>query len=162
MTLETVSTNKAFGGTQGVYRHESRETGSVGVSLKIKVVRGLEVAQQAAGPDARVALMSDGRLAVRPQIPRQRSASSLDPEDLPDLLHATPKGGTKPPESTTTSSTDTTTSTIPDDSTTTTSTPDGSTTTTTFDPSASTTTTTQPTSTTTTTARPRGATTTVP
>jgi hypothetical protein len=69
--------------------HESRETGSVGVSLKIKVVRGLEVAQQAAGPDARVALMSDGRLAVRPQIPRQRSASSLDPDDLPDLLHAT-------------------------------------------------------------------------
>ena len=28
MTLETLSTNKAFGGTQGVYRHESRETGT--------------------------------------------------------------------------------------------------------------------------------------
>jgi S-formylglutathione hydrolase len=28
MILETVSTNKAFGGTQGVYRHESRETGT--------------------------------------------------------------------------------------------------------------------------------------
>ena len=69
--------------------HDSRETGSVGVSLKIKVVRGLEVAQQAAGPSARVALMSDGRLAVRSQIPRQRSASPLDPDELPELLHAT-------------------------------------------------------------------------
>jgi S-formylglutathione hydrolase len=28
MTLETLSTNKAFGGTQGVYRHDSRETGT--------------------------------------------------------------------------------------------------------------------------------------
>jgi S-formylglutathione hydrolase len=28
MTLETVSTNKAHGGTQGVYRHASRETGT--------------------------------------------------------------------------------------------------------------------------------------
>ncbi len=28
MTLETVSTNKAFGGVQGVYRHESSETGT--------------------------------------------------------------------------------------------------------------------------------------
>lgn len=28
MTLETLSTNKAFGGVQGVYRHESRETGT--------------------------------------------------------------------------------------------------------------------------------------
>ncbi|MCR5880395.1 S-formylglutathione hydrolase [Phenylobacterium sp. J367] len=27
MSLETLSTNKAFGGTQGVYRHQSRETG---------------------------------------------------------------------------------------------------------------------------------------
>jgi S-formylglutathione hydrolase len=29
MTLETLSTNKAFGGVQGVYRHASRETGTV-------------------------------------------------------------------------------------------------------------------------------------
>ena len=28
MTMETLSTNKAFGGTQGVYRHRSRETGT--------------------------------------------------------------------------------------------------------------------------------------
>lgn len=28
MTLETLSTNKAFGGVQGVYRHQSRETGT--------------------------------------------------------------------------------------------------------------------------------------
>ncbi|MBT2188188.1 S-formylglutathione hydrolase [Sphingobium nicotianae] len=28
MTLETLSTNKAFGGVQGVYRHDSRETGT--------------------------------------------------------------------------------------------------------------------------------------
>ncbi len=28
MTLETVSENKSFGGTQGVYRHKSRETGT--------------------------------------------------------------------------------------------------------------------------------------
>lgn len=28
MTLETLSTNKAFGGAQGVYRHDSRETGT--------------------------------------------------------------------------------------------------------------------------------------
>ena len=28
MTLETVSTAKAFGGTQGVYRHASRATGT--------------------------------------------------------------------------------------------------------------------------------------
>jgi S-formylglutathione hydrolase len=28
MTLETLSTNKAFGGVQGVYRHNSRETGT--------------------------------------------------------------------------------------------------------------------------------------
>jgi len=28
MTLDTLSTNKAFGGTQGVYRHTSRETGT--------------------------------------------------------------------------------------------------------------------------------------
>jgi S-formylglutathione hydrolase len=28
MTLETLSTNLAFGGTQGVYRHQSRETGT--------------------------------------------------------------------------------------------------------------------------------------
>ncbi|HEY1146859.1 MAG TPA: S-formylglutathione hydrolase, partial [Allosphingosinicella sp.] len=28
MSLETLSTNKSFGGTQGVYRHESRETGT--------------------------------------------------------------------------------------------------------------------------------------
>jgi len=28
MTIETVSTNKAFGGTQGVYKHASRETGT--------------------------------------------------------------------------------------------------------------------------------------
>jgi S-formylglutathione hydrolase len=28
MTLETLSTNKAFGGTQGVYRHRSAETGT--------------------------------------------------------------------------------------------------------------------------------------
>jgi S-formylglutathione hydrolase len=27
MTLETVSTNKAFGGVQGVYKHQSAETG---------------------------------------------------------------------------------------------------------------------------------------
>ena len=28
MTLETLSTNKAYGGVQGVYRHDSRETGT--------------------------------------------------------------------------------------------------------------------------------------
>ena len=28
MTLETLSTNKAFGGMQGVYRHASAETGT--------------------------------------------------------------------------------------------------------------------------------------
>jgi len=28
MTIETLSTNKAFGGVQGVYQHESRETGT--------------------------------------------------------------------------------------------------------------------------------------
>jgi len=28
VTMETLSTNKAFGGTQGVYRHRSRETGT--------------------------------------------------------------------------------------------------------------------------------------
>ncbi|MBU0554692.1 MAG: S-formylglutathione hydrolase [Alphaproteobacteria bacterium] len=28
MTLETLSTNKAYGGVQGVYRHQSRETGT--------------------------------------------------------------------------------------------------------------------------------------
>ena len=28
MTLETVSTNTSHGGVQGVYRHESRETGT--------------------------------------------------------------------------------------------------------------------------------------
>ena len=28
MTIETVSTAKAFGGTQGVYRHESTATGT--------------------------------------------------------------------------------------------------------------------------------------
>jgi len=28
MTIETLSTNKAFGGVQGVYRHDSRETGT--------------------------------------------------------------------------------------------------------------------------------------
>src|SRR3546814_18602864 len=28
MTFETVSANKAFGGTQGVYRHNSAETGT--------------------------------------------------------------------------------------------------------------------------------------
>jgi S-formylglutathione hydrolase len=28
MTLETISTNKSFGGIQGVYRHDSRETGT--------------------------------------------------------------------------------------------------------------------------------------
>ena len=28
MTIETVSTNRSFGGTQGVYRHVSRETGT--------------------------------------------------------------------------------------------------------------------------------------
>ena len=28
MTIETVSTNRSFGGTQGVYRHASRETGT--------------------------------------------------------------------------------------------------------------------------------------
>jgi len=28
MTIETLSTNKAFGGVQGVYRHQSRETGT--------------------------------------------------------------------------------------------------------------------------------------
>jgi penicillin-binding protein 1A len=77
-----------------------------------------------------------------------------------DLMNAKPDGS----ESTTTSSTETTTSTIPDESTTTTSEPtDESTTTTIFDPDASTTTTSTPPSTTTTT-RPRtgGATTSVP
>ena len=67
---------------------EDWETGSVGVSLTIKVVRGLEVAQQAVGPNARVGVTNDGRLAVRPRIPRQRT-SSLDAEALPDLLQAT-------------------------------------------------------------------------
>ena len=28
MTMQTVSLNKAYGGTQGVYRHASRETGT--------------------------------------------------------------------------------------------------------------------------------------
>ena len=28
MTVETISTNKSFGGVQGVYRHDSRETGT--------------------------------------------------------------------------------------------------------------------------------------
>ena len=28
MTIETVSTNRSFGGTQGVYKHSSRETGT--------------------------------------------------------------------------------------------------------------------------------------
>ncbi len=28
MSLETLSANKSHGGVQGVYRHESRETGS--------------------------------------------------------------------------------------------------------------------------------------
>ncbi|MCU1487603.1 MAG: penicillin-binding protein [Actinomycetia bacterium] len=78
------------------------------------------------------------------------------------LLTARPKPGIGAPAPSTTSSTDTTTSTIPDTSTTTTSSPtDESTTTTTFDPSASTTTT-QPPASTTTTTRPRGPTTTTP
>ncbi len=66
-------------------------TSPVGISLKIKVVRGLEVAQQAAGPTARVGLMNDGRLAVRARIPHQRSAPSaeLKVSGLPDLLKAT-------------------------------------------------------------------------
>lgn len=70
---------------------ETWETGTVGVSLKVKVVRGLEVAQQAAGPSARVGLMSDGRLAVRARIPRQRTGADhvLDPQELPALLEAT-------------------------------------------------------------------------
>lgn len=63
-------------------------TGQVGVSLNMRVVRGLEVAQQAVGPNARVGVTTDGRLAVRPHIPRQRG-SSLDPHALPDLLQAT-------------------------------------------------------------------------
>jgi len=79
-----------------------------------------------------------------------------------DLLNARPKPGIGAPAPSTTSSTDTTTSTIPDESTTTTSSPtDESTTTTTFDPSGSTTTT-QPSASTTTTTRPRGPTTTTP
>lgn len=70
--------------------HDASQTGSVGVSLRIKVVRGLEVAQQAAGPSTRVGLMSDGRLAVRSRLPRQRASSApLDVALLPDLLHAT-------------------------------------------------------------------------
>ena len=67
------------------------QTTPVGVSLTIKVVRGLEVAQQAAGPTARVGVTSDGRLSVRARVPHQRSSSSsvLDAERLPDLLEAT-------------------------------------------------------------------------
>lgn len=67
------------------------QTTPVGVSLTIKVVRGLEVAQQAAGPSARVGLMRDGRLSVRERLPQQRTTSStvLNPGGLPDLLHAT-------------------------------------------------------------------------
>ncbi len=66
-------------------------TSPVGVSLKIKVVRGLEVAQRAAGPGKRVGLMNDGRLAVRTRLPQQRSPSStaLNAAGLPDLLKAT-------------------------------------------------------------------------
>jgi hypothetical protein len=64
------------------------ETRAVGVSLTIRVVRGLEVAQQAVGPNARVGVTTDGRLSVRSRIPRQR-ATSLDAEGLPDLLEAT-------------------------------------------------------------------------
>jgi penicillin-binding protein 1A len=81
-----------------------------------------------------------------------------------DLMNAKPKGDKGSGEPTTTSSTETTTSTIPEGSTTTTSSPDGSTTTTTFDPSASTTTSTTqaPATTTTSTTRPRGPSTTTP
>lgn len=68
---------------------EDWETSSVGVSLRTKVVRGLEVAQQAAGPTARVGLMNDGRLAVRSRPPRERTNSPLHPHDLPVLLNAT-------------------------------------------------------------------------
>lgn len=67
----------------------SMETSSVGVSLKIKVVRGLEVAQQAAGPTALVGLTNDGRLAVRSRVPNQRTAPVADPGHVPELLHAT-------------------------------------------------------------------------
>ncbi|HEY7043290.1 MAG TPA: hypothetical protein VH419_06440 [Nocardioidaceae bacterium] len=78
--------------SRAVHRSDSEtwETGPIGVSLKIKVVRGLEVAQQAAGPATQVAMTHDGRLAVKPRIPRQRSAPTvLDPDKLPDLLQAT-------------------------------------------------------------------------
>ncbi len=69
---------------------ESWVTSSVGVSLKVKVVRGLEIAQQAAGPSAQVGLTTDGRLAVRTRVPNQRSVSPVvNPHDLPTLLEAT-------------------------------------------------------------------------
>ncbi len=69
---------------------ESWVTSSVGVSLKVKVVRGLEIAQRAAGPSAQVGLTTDGRLAVRSRVPNQRSAAPVvQPDDLPTLLEAT-------------------------------------------------------------------------
>jgi len=41
MTLETLSTNKSHGGTQGVYRHESAETGT-GMTFSVFVPPGAE------------------------------------------------------------------------------------------------------------------------
>ncbi len=70
---------------------ERWSTSSVGVSLRIGVTQGLEVANEAAGPNMRAGLTPDGLLIVSPRGRRLHRVMHhrTSAQNLPDLLQAT-------------------------------------------------------------------------